>query len=454
MTEKMLIKHGLIVTMDPADRIIWDGTIYVEGNRIRAIGPGAEIPDPPDAKVIDATGKIVIPGLISCHNHLYSAVVRSIPYSGFEAPDFSFVSWMDRFWLPLLEDRVDQNIMYAGTRANVVDHMRGGITTTTDTAEGSYALPGALEAVDKACLDTGIRAVLSFETTGRISEENAALGLQENIDHIKRTRARDYDRITGRIGVHTTYTCSTDLLQEVKKSADELGAGYMMHHLDDRWHHFDTCRRFGKRPTRYLADIGFLSPNLILFHCSYIDQWQDPPIFKQYDVKVAHNAESNAIFSFWPDMLHLIREGVTVGLGTDGQVFNYFEVMRTAQMIHRIKYENPELMKDDQVLRMATIDAARVLQMEDEIGSLEVGKKADIVILADHSTVPIFDVNVKNYIVGTSERSDVNTVIIDGEVIMLDNQFVKFDEQEVREKSKEEAIRLWKRNDWPLPPAA
>ena len=454
MTEKLLIKHGLIVTMDPADRVIWDGTIYVEGNLIRAIGPGSEIPDVPDAKVIDASGKIVIPGLISCHNHLYSAVVRSIPYSGFEAPDFSFVSWMDRFWLPLLEDRVDQSIMYAGTRANVADHIRGGITTTTDTAEGSYALPGALEAVDKACIDTGIRAVLSFETTGRISEENAALGLQENIDHIKRCRSRDYDRITGRIGVHTTYTCSTDLLQEVKKSADELGAGYMMHHLDDRWHHFDTCRRFGKRPTRYLADIGFLSPNLILFHCSYIDQWQDPPIFKQYDVKVAHNAESNAIFSFWPDMLHLIREGVTVGLGTDGQVFNYFEVMRTAQMIHRIKYENPELMKDDQVLRMATIDAARVLQMEDQIGSLEAGKKADIVILADNSAVPLFEVNVKNYIVGTSERSDVNTVIIDGEVIMSDNQFVKFDEQEVRAKSKEEAIRLWKRNDWPIPQAA
>ena len=142
------------------------------------------------AKVIDASGKIVMPGMISCHNHLYSAVVRSIPYSGFKSPDFSFVSWMDRFWLPLLEDRVDQSIMYAGTRANVADHIRSGITTTTDTAEGSYALPGALEAVDKACMETGIRAVLSFETTGRISEENAAMGLAENINHIKRCRSR------------------------------------------------------------------------------------------------------------------------------------------------------------------------------------------------------------------------------------------------------------------------
>ncbi len=449
--ETTLIKHGLVVTLDKEDRIIRDGTIVIEGNKITKVASGSGVADVPGARIIDATGKIVMPGMVSCHNHLYSAVVRSIPYSGFESPDFSFVSWMDRFWLPLLEDRVDQNIMFAGTRANVADHIRSGITTTTDTAEGSYALPGALEAVDKACLETGIRAVLSFETTGRISEENAAMGLAENVNHIKRCRSRAYDRISGRIGVHTTYTCPTELLQEVKKTADELGAGYMMHHLDDRWHHFDTCRRFGKRPTRYLADIGFLSPNLILFHCSYIDQWQDPQIFKQYDVKVAHNAESNAIFSFWPDMLHLMREGVTVGLGTDGQTFNYFEVMRTAQMIHRIKYENPELMNDSKVLRMATTDAARALQMEDQIGSLEPGKKADILLLTDRSTVPLFEVNVKNYIVGTCERSDVNTVLIDGEVILQDGKFIKFDEQETQAKSKEAAVKLWKSNDWPLP---
>jgi 5-methylthioadenosine/S-adenosylhomocysteine deaminase len=125
--------------------------------------------------------------------------------------------------------------------------------------------------------------------------------------------------------------------------------------------------------------------------------------------------------------------------------------MRTAQMIHRINYENPELFRDDTVLRMATIEAAKVLQMEDQIGSLEAGKKADILVLNDRSTVPVFEVNVKNYIVNTCERADVNTVIIDGEVILQDGKFVKFDEQEVQEKSKEEAVRLWKANDWPLP---
>ncbi len=447
---KLLIKNGLIITVDAEDRIIRGGSIYIEDNIIKEIGPDSEVGDKPDAEVIDAQGKVVIPGFVSCHNHLYSAVVRSIPYSGFESPDFSFVSWMERFWLPLLEDRVDLEQLYIGTKANLLDHIRSGVTTTTDTAEGSYALPGALDAVDQAAIETGTRAVLSFETTGRISEENAALGLEENVKFIKKCRERG-GRISGRIGVHTTYTCSTELLQEVKKTADELEAGYMMHHLDDRYHHFDTTRRFGKRPTVYLEDIGFLSPNLILFHCSYIDPLDDPAIFKQYDVKVAHNAESNAIFSFWPNMIPLMKAGVVVGLGTDGQTFNFFEVMRTAQMIHRIRYENPEVMPDNEMLRMATIEGAKVLQKEDEIGSLEVGKKADVVLLSDRSTVPLFEPNVKSYIVGTCERIDVSGVVIDGEIIMKDGEFVNLDEEEVRAKCHETAVKLWKRNDWPTP---
>jgi 5-methylthioadenosine/S-adenosylhomocysteine deaminase len=199
---------------------------------------------------------------------------------------------MDRFWLPLLEDRVDHEQLYVGTKANLLEHIRSGITTTTDTAEGPYALPDVLDHVDQGATESGARAILSFETTGRVSEANAQLGIEENVRFFKRAKARK-GRVTGRIGVHTTYTTTPELLQQVRRVADEVGAGVMMHHLDDRWHAFDTTRRFGKRPTRYLEDIGFLRPDLILFHCSYIDPLDDPAIFKKYDVKVAHNAESN-----------------------------------------------------------------------------------------------------------------------------------------------------------------
>ncbi len=446
----LLIKSGLVVTMDAADRIIRNGSIYVEDGTIKEIGPAAEVGEKEGAETLDATDKVVIPGLVSCHNHLYSSVVRSIPYSGFDNPDFSFISWMERFWFPLLEDRVTQEQMYIGTLANLLEHLRSGITTTTDTAEGSYALPGALDAVDAAAMESGARAVLSFETTGRISKENARLGLEENVKFFKKAQARG-GRVTGRIGVHTTFTCSTELLQEVRATADELGAGVMMHMADDRWHVFDTTRRFGKRPTAYLEDIGFLRPDLILFHCSYIDPLEDPAIFKKYEVKVAHNAESNAIFGFWPNMIPFIKAGVTVGLGTDGQTHSMFEIMRTAQMIHRIRYENLELLPDQQVLRMATIEGARALQMEDQIGSLEVGKKADLVLLNNRSTVPLFEANVVNYVVGTCERTDVDSVVVDGQVVIAGGEFRAVDEEAALAKCREEAIKLWKENDWPLP---
>jgi 5-methylthioadenosine/S-adenosylhomocysteine deaminase len=447
---KLLVKGGLVVTVDAQDRVWRNGSVYVEDNLIREVGPAAEVGDKEGAEVIDASGKVVIPGFVSCHNHLYSSVVRSIPASGFDNVDYSFISWMERFWLPLLEDRVTQEQMYVGTLANMIEHIRSGITTTTDTAEGSYALPGALDFVDRAAMESGMRAVLSFETTGRISAENAQLGLEENVKFFKKAQARG-GRVTGRIGVHTTFTCPTELLQEVRWAADEIGAGVMMHMADDRYHVYDTTRRFGLRPTAYLEEIGFLRPDLILFHCSYLDPWKDPAIFKKHGVKIAHNAESNAIFGFWPDMMPFLAEGVTVGLGTDGQTHSMFEIMRTAQMIHRIKYENLEMLPDQQMLRMATIEGAKALLMDDQIGSLEVGKKADLVLLDDRATVPIFEVNVANYIVGTCERVDVNTVIIDGQVVMKDGEFLLVDEAEVRVKTQTEAVKLWEVNGWPTP---
>ncbi len=448
---ELLIKNGLVVTMDGDRHIYRNGSIRVEDTRIAEIGQAKDVQaKTPDCEVIDASGQIVIPGFVSCHNHLYSAVVRSIPYSGFADADFSFIAWMEQFWLPLLEDRVTQEQMYIGTLANCLEHIRSGITTTTDTAEGSYALPGALEYVDRGATESGIRAVLSFETTGRISPENAQLGLEENTKFFLKAKERG-SRVEGRLGVHTTFTCSTELLQQVRAEATRLGSGLMMHMADDRYHVFDTTRRFGKRPMRYLEDIGFLGPDLILFHCSYIDPIRDPAIFKKYDVKVAHNAESNAIFGFWPNMMPLLQADVTVGLGTDGQTHSMFEIMRTAQMIHRIRYEDLELLPDDQVLAMATIEGAKCLLKEHDIGSLDVGKKADMVLLNNRSTVPVFDANVVNYVVGTCERTDVDTVVIDGQIILRHGEFVNVDEEQALAHCREQAVELWRRNDWPVP---
>ena len=448
-----IIKNAMIVVPDKKKRLIRDGFIMIDGNIIKEIDSMDKLtPEKLEgAEIIDARGKIAIPGFVSTHSHLYSAVVRSLPHSGYDDVDFSFVSWMERFWFAMLEDKVNTKDVYAGTLINCIENIKHGYTTTSDTCEGSYALPGALFEAGSACEESGMRGVLSFETTGRISEENSMLGLKENIDFIEHCRKNPGGRIQGVIGVHTTYTCSGDLIQKCRAEATRLGAGLQMHLADDRWHSFDSTRKYGKRCLKWLEDLGFLGPDVLFFHCSYMNTRLDPAIMKQYGCNISHQPVSNASFGFWPNMIPFMDAGVNVSLGTDGQTQSMFENMRAAQMIHRIRYEDLELMPDEQMFEMATINGAKSLHLESEIGTLEVGKKADIVLLKNNSPVPVFENNVMNFIVTVADSAHVDTVMIDGNVVVKGGEYLLLDEEEVRARCQEQAVDFWKRNDWPTP---
>lgn len=449
-----LIKNAMIVVPEGHNGLIRSGYIRIDGNRIAEIDTMDKLTPEKQAgaEIIDAKGKIAIPGFVSTHSHLYSAVVRSLPHAGYDDVDFSFVSWMDRFWFKMLEDKVNPKDVYAGTLINCIENIKHGYTTTSDTTEGSYALPGALFEAGRAAKESGIRGVMSFETTGRISPENAKLGLKENVDFIEHCRKNDPDgRIQGVIGVHTTYTCSGDLIQECRAEATRLKAGLQMHLADDRWHSFDSTLKYGKRCLKWLEDLGFLGPDVLFFHCSYMNELLDPEIMKHYGCNISHQPVSNASFGFWPNMIPFIKAGVNVSLGTDGQTQSMFENMRAAQMIHRIRYEELELLPDKQMFEMATINGARSLHMENQIGTLEVGKKADIVLLKNNSPVPVFENNVMNFVVTVADAAHVDTVIIDGNKVVEGGEYLLMDEEEVRAKCQEQAVDFWKRNNWPTP---
>lgn len=448
-----VIKNAFVVTMDPERRLIRNGHIWIDGDRIVKIGPATEVGLPSKAyQSIDATEMIALPGFVSTHNHLYSAVVRSLPYGGpEEETDATFISWIERFWYKYLEDMVNPDQLYAGTLVNCLDQIKSGITTSADTVEGSYALPGALDGVDQAMQESGIRGVVGFESTSRLGEDIEKLSVDENIRFFDKVKARGNGRVEAAFNVHTTYTCTTQLIQTIAQEARKRGALIQMHCCDDHWHSFDTTRRFGKRSVKYLEDIGFLGPDVLLAHCSYIDQFKDPEVFAQYGVKVAHNAESNAIFGFWPNMARLIEAGVTVGLGVDGMTHSMFEIMRSSQMIHRIRYYNITMFPDEQLLEMATIQGARCLRKEEDIGSLEAGKKADILLLDNRSAVPIFENNIYNHVVSTCDRSDVNSVFIDGQLVLDHGQFTTMDEEAARQRCRAAALALWEKNEWPTP---
>ena len=448
-----IIKNAMIVVPDDKHPLIRDGFIRIDGNKIAEIGPMDQLTAQKleGAEILDAKGMIAIPGFVSTHSHLYSAVVRSLPHAGYEDVDFSFVSWMDRFWFKMLEDKVNRKDVYAGTLINCIENIKHGYTTTSDTCEGSYALPGALFEAGRAAEESGIRGVMSFETTGRISPENADLGLKENVDFIQERRKYPDSRVQGVIGVHTTYTCSGDLIQKCRAEATRLGAGLQMHLADDRWHSFDSTLKYGKRCLKWLEDLEFLGPDVLFFHCSYMNNRLDPAIMKEHGCNISHQPVSNASFGFWPDMIPFIDAGVNVSLGTDGQTQSMFENMRAAQMIHRIRYEDLGLLPDKQMFEMATINGARSLHLEDQIGTLEVGKKADIVLLKNNSPVPVFENNVMNFIVTVADSAHVDTVVIDGNLVVKGGEYLLMDEAEVRGKCQEQAVDFWKRNNWPVP---
>jgi cytosine/adenosine deaminase-related metal-dependent hydrolase len=445
---KRVIKNVMVVTPEVDCELIRNGYIEISDNIITAIGDMKTIPAyGKDVELYDGKNRIAIPGFVCAHNHMYSAVVRSIPYSGFAQEDFSFASWMERFWFQKLENKVNNLDVKAGTLINAIEHVKHGYTTTTDTVEGPNALPGTLFAAGEAAEKSGIRAELSFEATGRISDENFYIGLQENIDFHKAMKQKG-GRVQGRIGVHTTYTVEESQLRAARKAGDELGCGIMMHLSDSRYHTTDSTLKYGKRPVKWLEDMGFLGPDVLFFHASYLNILKDPAILAKHGCKISHQAVSNAMFGFWPNMIPLLEAGIPVALGTDGMTQSMFEIMRTSQMIHRLRYEELELLPDEEMFKMATINGAKAIGREKEIGTLEVGKKADIVLLENNSPVEVFEANIWNYLVSVADSAHVKTVFVDGTLVVEDGVHQLLDEQSVRQECQLQAKDFWKRNGW------
>lgn len=445
---KRVIKNVMVVTPKVDCDLIRNGYIEISDNIITAIGEMKSIPEyGKDIELYDGKNRIAIPGFVCAHNHMYSAVVRSIPYSGFANEDFSFASWMERFWFQKLENKVNNLDVKAGTLINAIEHVKHGFTTTTDTVEGPNALPGTLFAAGEAAEKSGIRAELSFESTGRISDENFYIGLQENIDFHKTMKLKG-GRVQGRIGVHTTYTVEESQLRAARKAGDELGCGIMMHLSDSRYHTTDSTLKYGKRPVKWLEDMGFLGPDVLFFHASYLNILKDPAILAKHGCKISHQAVSNAMFGFWPNMIPLLEAGIPVALGTDGMTQSMFEIMRTAQMIHRLRYEELELLPDEEVFKMATINGAKAIGREKEIGTLEVGKKADIVLLENNSPVEVFEANIWNFLVSVADSAHVKTVFVDGTLVVEEGVHQLLDEQAVRHECQLQAKDFWKRNGW------
>jgi len=451
----LLITHALVLTFDKnalMGNVIADGAVAIEGNCIADIGSSAELMTRyPGAKTIDAYDRIVMPGFIVTHTHMSYVLGHNMPV------DFSklhsFWDMLQKMGWEWLEDITTQEGVYAATRYAATKMLKSGTTTVCEFVEGPNALPGILNATARAIEETGIRAQVGFEVTERIPGEHilektsvayAERGFEENIRFFERYPTGNGGRITGRLGLHTAFTNSRETMKRAREIANKYHVGIQTH-IAEIPRAF-VVEKHGMSAPQILEETGVLGADVVAAHCIDLTD-EDVAILARNRVNVAHTPMTNSFGGNGVARVpYMTEQGINITLGHDCFfTLDISEYLRYAFLLHKAHNANAGLFPIFQVLDWALGNAARALGMDGEIGSLTVGKKADIIILNPDSPSPIAPCSALSYFDMTFQGRHVETVIVDGEIVVKDGRSTKVDEEAVKKACQEEAKILWRK---------
>jgi 5-methylthioadenosine/S-adenosylhomocysteine deaminase len=420
----LLITNGLVLTMNSRQRTIPAGAVAIHADRIAAVGTADELAAVKAVRVIDARGGIIMPGLVNTHTHAAMTLFRGL------ADDLPLKTWLDDHIFPA-EAAMDTGKVYAGALLACAEMIMSGTTTFCDM----YLFE---DAVARAAQKAGMRAVVGevlfdFPSPNYGSPEQGLAYTETLIEAF-----RGDPLITIAVEPHSPYLCAPAVLIRAFALAGAHGIP-MVTHLAETSGEVATIReRYGRTPVEHLEALGVLAPNVLACHCVALSE-HDIELLRRRDVKVSHNPESNMkLASGIAPVPQLLDAGVCVGLGTDGAASNnnldLFLEMDTAAKIHKVHRLDPTVLAAGTVLRMATLDGARALGLSDRIGSLEPGKQADVIVLDTRKPhlVPMY--HPVSQLVYAARGSDVETVVINGRIIMENGCILSFDVEQAMEE--------------------
>jgi cytosine/adenosine deaminase-related metal-dependent hydrolase len=441
LTETVLLKNAFIVTMDEQRRIIERGYVKIDDGKIESVNRGYSRGSADT--VIDARGKIAIPGLICTHNHMYGILTHGMPV---RKPPSSFYQFLQDFWWPHVEYQIGEQEITAATQMACTLMAKTGTTTFADILEAPNSVPGALETEARVVEKSGLRGTLSFEASERAGGSKADDALNENARFIEKRNHRE-SKVRGMMCTHTIFTCSKEFLERARDLAGKLQVGIQIHLEEGRYESEYSTQRHGKLPVEVYEEIGFLNSELLASQCVHT-QPREAEILKKYDVKLSHMPISNCeVGGGIAPVPEFLQAGLTVGLGTDGYVTDMFEVMRAAFLIHKARLENASIMPAPVVFEMATVDGAKALGLEKRVGSIEVGKQADIVLLDSKKfPTPITPENAYSQLVAHGNGEDVDTVLVSGETIVEKGEMKTLDERRAVRECSRTALQLWNKS--------
>jgi 5-methylthioadenosine/S-adenosylhomocysteine deaminase len=439
----LLVKNGLILTMDGQRRILENNSIAIENGRIAEIGKTTELKKQEFTEVLDASGSIVMPGLVCSHSHLYGILLRGAPLKIASPSDFTQV--LQRVWWPMDEAMTIEDA-YASALVGCAEFAKSGVTTFADTYSGPNSMQGVLDHIARAIEQIGIHGFIAFEATERHTNDEGRKGLLENVRFAEQSKRSSATKARPLFSIHASFTVSDELMREAKKFADEYRAPITIHTSEGLGDVQHNLEHYGKRTVERLLDLGMLGPSTVLAHCVNVNE-PEIDIISKTKTGVAHNAMSNMLNAVGvAPVLKMLEKNVNVGLGNDGYIFDMFENMRSTFLIHREHHRNPNAIDAYTILEMATINGARLYGVENEIGSLETGKKADIIMIRPSILpTPLNAGSVVGHLINTVDGDDVEHVLVGGEPIVKYKRLMTFDEEKAQEISQKSAAKLWER---------
>ena len=427
---RLRIEHGLVLPMDPPGATIADGVVVVEGGEITYVGTASDAPPGQGEEVLDATGCLVLPGLVNAHTHVSMTLLRGY------ADDLALEEWLGGKIWPA-EMRLRREDVYWGAMLGIVEMIRGGVTTFNDMYH-------YFDAVADAALDAGIRACVSGVLIGLIPGADEIF--QQAVEFTAALKERAHPRLVPMLAPHAPYSCPDELLVRTAEAAAELGVRLHIHVAETEREVTDSLAEHGATPVGHLAQLGFFDVPTVACHCVHLTD-EDIAILAERQVGIAHCPTSNMkLASGFARVADLLRAGACVGLGTDGAASNnnldMFEEMMVGAVIAKGHAGNPEVVSAVEMLAMATRGSAAALGLDHQIGTLAPGKKADIIVIDPWRPhlQPLH--NPISHLVYAARADDVRDVVIEGSLVLRDRQLTSLDEAEIIAKAREAAEHL------------
>ncbi len=425
-SKNILIKDAVIISNE-----IKKGSLLIQDDKIGEISNKIGISDADE--VINAEGKVLIPGLVNTHTHLSMTLMRGL------ADDMPLDKWLNNHIWPV-EAELNGEYCYAGALLACAEMIKSGTTCFNDM----YFF---MDHVARAADEAGLRGILSHGMIDFGNEDKRNQEFKESIRIIKKCHNTGEGRIKVAFGPHSPYTCSQKLLEKVKIESAKYGVRIHIHVSETQKEVSDVLNEHGKRPFEYLNDIGFLGSEITAAHAVWLSD-SEIDIIKQRDVKISHNPSSNMkLSSGVSPVIELLRKGVCVSMGTDGSASNnnmdLLEEIKIAALLQKVTTMDPTVLAAEKVFKMVTIDGAESLGLEKQIGSIQMGKKADLA-LVDMRTPQLTPFrNPISHLVYSANGGNVDTVICNGEVLMENKNLLSLDEAmvlEIAQNASEELI--------------